>query len=116
MTFSQKVIRFNKKLAYTGDALPAGIRVMNPFKESKQASYISEIFYKKYYSDDKQRHLILGINPGRFGAGCCGAGFRGHDDRRSRPFQYPAPGSCRAAGPGAGDLPRHGDLPGVRWP
>src|SRR5579863_3104313 len=75
MTFSQKVIRFNKKLAYTGDALPAGIRVMNPFKESKQASYISEIFYKKYYSDDKQRHLILGINPGRFGAGLTGIPF-----------------------------------------
>jgi hypothetical protein len=75
MTFSQNVIRFNKKLAYTGASLPAGIRIMNPFKESKQASYISEIFYKKYYNDNNQRHLILGINPGRFGAGLTGIPF-----------------------------------------
>jgi hypothetical protein len=75
MTFEEKINRFNKKLAYTGAALPAGIRIINPFREPGEASKASEAFYKKYYSDDKQRHLILGINPGRFGAGLTGIPF-----------------------------------------
>lgn len=32
----------------------------------------TEKFYEKYYSDNNQRILILGINPGRFGAGLTG--------------------------------------------
>ena len=32
-------------------------------------------FYTKYYNDDRERHLILGINPGRFGAGVTGIPF-----------------------------------------
>lgn len=75
MTFADKAIRFNKQLNYTGDPLPIGIRIMNPFKESKEAMKISQAFYRKYYSDDKQRHIILGINPGRFGAGLTGIPF-----------------------------------------
>ena len=31
-----------------------------------------EAFYSKYYSDKRQRILILGINPGRFGGGTTG--------------------------------------------
>jgi hypothetical protein len=48
---------------------------MNPFKESEQALQLTEIFYTKYYSDHHPRHLILGINPGRFGAGLTGIPF-----------------------------------------
>ena len=73
-TFAQKIISFNKKLEFEGD-LPAGIRVMNPFKENKLATEISKQFYLKYYSDSNKRHLILGINPGRFGAGVTGVPF-----------------------------------------
>ncbi|WP_374949879.1 uracil-DNA glycosylase family protein [Mucilaginibacter sp.] len=75
MTFADKVIAFNKQLEYTGPPLPANIRIMNPFKEADQALTISEQFYRKYYSDDNQRHLILGINPGRFGGGLTGIPF-----------------------------------------
>ncbi len=32
-------------------------------------------FYTKYYNDNDQRHLILGINPGRFGGGITGIPF-----------------------------------------
>ena len=32
-------------------------------------------FCKKYYSDNNKRHLIFGINPGRFGAGVTGINF-----------------------------------------
>jgi uracil DNA glycosylase superfamily protein len=75
MTFADKVIRFNDQLEYTGPALPQGIRIMNPFRESEQATHISELFYHKYYNDDNPRHIILGINPGRFGGGITGIPF-----------------------------------------
>jgi hypothetical protein len=74
-TFADKAIRFNKALNYNGADLPSGIRIMNPFKESSQALELTKIFYKKYYNDQHQRHLILGINPGRFGAGLTGIPF-----------------------------------------
>jgi hypothetical protein len=73
-TFADKVIAFNKALAFHG-RLPAGIRIMNPFKENDHALVLSSAFYKKYYNDNNQRHLILGINPGRFGAGVTGIPF-----------------------------------------
>lgn len=75
MTFADKVIRFNDQLEYTGPVLPQGIRIMNPFRESEQATRISELFYRKYYNDDNPRHIILGINPGRFGGGITGIPF-----------------------------------------
>jgi hypothetical protein len=75
MTFAQKIIEFNKQLQYTGDTLPAGIRIMNPFKENTQALLISDVFYHKYYDDNEKRYIILGINPGRFGGGITGIPF-----------------------------------------
>jgi len=75
MTFAQQVIEFNKQLDYTGDALPAGIRIMNPFKENTEALSISDVFYHKYYDDNEKRYIILGINPGRFGGGLTGIPF-----------------------------------------
>jgi len=37
--------------------------------------YIVEAFFYKFYNDNKPRHLIFGINPGRFGAGTTGINF-----------------------------------------
>jgi len=74
MTFANKVIRFNKQLDFNGE-LPPGIRIMNPFKENPQVMSIMEQFYKKFYDDNGKRHLILGINPGRFGSGVTGIPF-----------------------------------------
>lgn len=75
MSFAGRVIDFNKHLEYTGKPLPNGIRIMNPFRETEGAMHISAEFYRKYYNDDKKRYLILGINPGRFGAGLTGIPF-----------------------------------------
>lgn len=72
-TFAEKVIDFNKHLHFAG-ALPEGIRIMNPFK-NKQILAISSEFYRKFYSDNNKRRPILGINPGRFGAGVTGVPF-----------------------------------------
>lgn len=73
-TFAEKVIDFNLSLEFNGK-LPEGIGIMNPFKENDQIIPISSSFYRKYYNDCNKRHLILGINPGRFGAGVTGIPF-----------------------------------------
>jgi len=73
-TLADRIIQFNTELDFR-DPLPAGIHVMNPFKESKAALDASTEFYKKYYNDNHPRHLILGINPGRFGSGATGVPF-----------------------------------------
>ena len=73
-TFADKMIAFNKKVEFNGK-LPKGISIMNPFKENEYALSISSTFYKKFYDDYKKRYLILGINPGRFGAGITGVPF-----------------------------------------
>ncbi|MFO8066678.1 MAG: DUF4918 family protein, partial [Bacteroidales bacterium] len=73
-TFAERVIDFNKKL-HLDEKLPDGIRVMNPFTQNPEALKISSAFYRKYYNDNQKRRLILGINPGRFGAGVTGIPF-----------------------------------------
>ena len=75
MTFADKVIEFNEQLTYTGAKLPDGIRIMNPFRENERVMDIAATFYHKYYNDNHPRHMILGINPGRFGGGVTGIPF-----------------------------------------
>lgn len=75
MTFAEKAIAFNRTLKYTGDPLPDGVAIMNPFRDSPQAVAVSEQFYRKYYNDHNERYMIWGINPGRFGAGLTGIPF-----------------------------------------
>jgi len=72
--FAENVIAFNNSLKLDFE-LPPNIRAMNPFAESETARDISTKFYRKYYSDNKIRKLILGINPGRLGAGSTGVPF-----------------------------------------
>lgn len=74
LTFAEKVIAFNQQLDFQG-VLPDGIQILNPFRENEQISEVSSEFYRKYYNDLKTRYLILGINPGRFGAGLTGIPF-----------------------------------------
>lgn len=74
ITFASKVIQFNKQLSFN-EELPNGIRVMNPFQDNAEIVSIIEVFYNKFYNDDRKRKLILGINPGRLGAGVTGIPF-----------------------------------------
>ena len=73
-SFAEKIITFCSYRVFSGQ-LPAGISIMNPFKENDEVLAVISAFYKKYYSDNKPRRLILGINPGRFGAGVTGIPF-----------------------------------------
>jgi len=54
--------------------LPAGIQVLFPQKD-KQVQELVKSFFTKYFDDDRPRSLLLGINPGRHGAGITGVNF-----------------------------------------
>ncbi len=73
MYFSDKILKFYKELEIK-ENLPNGIEVMNPFQNPETWRVCHE-FYSKYYKDQKRRRIILGINPGRFGAGVTGIPF-----------------------------------------
>ena len=74
-TFADRVIRFNAELSFEGE-LPGSTEILNPFRDNnEEVSRVSAEFYRKFYGDSKQRRMILGINPGRFGAGVTGIPF-----------------------------------------
>jgi hypothetical protein len=54
--------------------LSKGITAMNPYRNPESRKY-SSLFFQKYYSDNRPRALLIGINPGRFGAGVTGVMF-----------------------------------------
>jgi hypothetical protein len=54
--------------------LPNGVEILFPQKD-KQVIDIVKKFFKKYFNDEKPRSLLLGINPGRYGAGITGVNF-----------------------------------------
>ena len=72
--FGDSIIKFLTELDYRG-SLPAGISIMNPYRENPAILPVITEFYKKFYGDSLGRYLILGINPGRFGAGVTGIPF-----------------------------------------
>ena len=73
MTFADHILHFNRTLQLN-IPLPEGVEVMNPFSD-KETLEISEKFYRKFYPDANERHIIMGINPGRFGGGITGIPF-----------------------------------------
>ncbi len=72
--FADKTIKFLTELEFTG-SLPSGISIMNPYRENPAVIPVITRFYRKYYDDQGKRYLILGINPGRNGAGVTGIPF-----------------------------------------
>jgi len=72
-TFADNILDFlfHLKLPFK---LPNKIEVLDAHKTSSvQAACKS--FYEKFYSDHNKRHLLIGINPGRFGGGVTGIPF-----------------------------------------
>lgn len=69
----KEVFAFNLKKV----ALPEGIAILDPFngEHGDQVRELVDLFHRKYYSDDAPRMLMLGINPGRLGAGSTGICF-----------------------------------------
>ncbi len=75
--WNKNIITFNQKLKLNPALLPKGVGVLNPFagENAEHINNISELFYGKFYNDAHPRKLILGINPGRLGAGATGIPF-----------------------------------------
>jgi hypothetical protein len=74
MTKADEILSFYASLNFT-DKLPGGIGIMNPYQDSLSIRSLCAQFYHKYYNDHLTRKLILGINPGRLGAGATGIPF-----------------------------------------
>lgn len=62
--------------------LPKSVEVLFPFDDPRTRNTM-DLFFSKFYSDNQARHLILGINPGRFGAGTTGINFTAPRQLRS---------------------------------
>lgn len=71
-TFATRARRFYKSLK--APRVPRGIRVMNPYAEPDVQRQV-RAFLNRFFDDNAPRVLVLGINPGRFGAGITGVTF-----------------------------------------
>ena len=54
--------------------VPSQYDVMNPYQQVETMQVVKS-FLTKYYDDEKERTLLFGINPGRFGSGVTGISF-----------------------------------------
>jgi hypothetical protein len=72
-TFAERAIHFYNNLQIN-TSLPAGAEILNPY-ENPEVKDIVGAFFKRFYDDQQGRVIILGINPGRFGAGITGITF-----------------------------------------
>jgi Domain of unknown function (DUF4918) len=70
---ADRILRFLKGLEIQA-RLPKGVGVLSPYQD-KTSFQLCEKFYRKFYSDDRTRTLIIGINPGRLGGGLTGIPF-----------------------------------------
>jgi hypothetical protein len=77
MTWAENIIRFLHRLHIEPSLLPGQIQPLYPLKNENGtvAESIVDHFYRKFYSDDRPRKFIIGINPGRLGAGATGIPF-----------------------------------------
>lgn len=73
MTFSDNAIAYYNSLAAPTN-LPPTVDVLNPYQEPPVKAIVEE-FYTRFFNDNRPRVFVLGINPGRFGAGVTGISF-----------------------------------------
>lgn len=73
MTIAQKIIDFYFNMNRDW-ILPPSFELIDPFGHAETRRIFSA-FYHKYFSDQQARRFLLGINPGRHGAGVTGVPF-----------------------------------------
>lgn len=71
---STSILTFLQQLQVVDGSLPAGIQLLNPYQQDHTWELVSR-FYRKFYRDRRTRCWVLGINPGRLGAGSTGIPF-----------------------------------------
>ncbi|MBK9016527.1 MAG: DUF4918 family protein [Saprospiraceae bacterium] len=74
-TIAQRLQKHFTDLHQHLPALPTGVEWLLPLAKLPETGRVFEAFLKKYYDDARPRTLILGINPGRFGAGVTNVAF-----------------------------------------
>jgi Domain of unknown function (DUF4918) len=74
MLLSDRIIQFTRELTIPDLPLPNGFEWIFPYDQPATMQALSA-FYQQYYADERPRHFIFGINPGRFGAGITGVPF-----------------------------------------
>ena len=72
-TFAEQLIGFYDTIK-PPTGLPAGVEVLFPFPDPA-VKQLTRRFFSAFYNDNNPRSLVLGINPGRFGAGATGINF-----------------------------------------
>ena len=70
---SNEIYRFYESLQ-PPQGLPPGVETLFP-QQDPEVMQLVKRFLDKYYSDNHPRTLVMGINPGRFGAGATGINF-----------------------------------------
>lgn len=73
MLFADQVLQYHFKLKPT-IPLPKSIEWLMPY-DFPETRACMKSFYTQFYNDSSPRTFILGINPGRFGAGVTGVPF-----------------------------------------
>jgi len=71
--FYQSVLTYHFNLS-PDIKLPKGVEWLIPYSEQETRDCMTA-FYNKFYDDQRKRTFILGINPGRLGAGLTGVPF-----------------------------------------
>lgn len=92
-TFSDQLLRFLIDFP-TAPPLPDGVTATNPSYQLVVPDLVHR-FGEKFYSDNRQRVGIFGINPGRLGGGLTGIAFT-DPTALAGPCQIPNPLSQRA--------------------
>lgn len=72
-TFAENVISFYTQMDRSWK-LPKGFELIDPFGYAPTVDVFSQ-FYNRYFNDTNERYMLLGINPGRHGAGVTGIPF-----------------------------------------
>lgn len=72
-TFADRAIDYYLTLTEPA-GLPAGVSALNPYEQPAVQTIIRE-FYGRFFNDTAPRIFVMGINPGRFGAGVTGISF-----------------------------------------
>jgi hypothetical protein len=73
MALSEKITSFLFNLEFPFK-LSKGVEVLDVHNDAEVRKACTA-FYKKFYNDNTQRYLLIGINPGRFGGGVTGLPF-----------------------------------------
>lgn len=73
MSFGTSIIKFFDNLK-PPENLPEGVDILWPYDRPEVKQVMAE-FYRKFMDDQRKRIFLIGINPGRFGAGITGLCF-----------------------------------------